>query len=311
MLTIFESLLPVFLIISLGILLRYVRLVPRDSWASMEKVSYWVFFPAFLFSILFEADLSSPALGGAAIALFCAALSLIVLMWLLRPWLMRWFQADGPSYTSLFQSITRWNGFVAIAIVERLYGAEGATIVALGMAVMVPILNIANVTVLALYASNEHPTARRIAMLVLKNPFVWGSLGGMIFNVAGIPLYEPLAKTVSILGSAALSAGLLLVGAALHLRSMVRPDPLIWFGTLARILGVPVVYVCFAVLLGVEGNALISIALCGAVPTAMAGYVLARQMGGNADAIASIATLQTVLSFVTMPLIISTLQWIA
>jgi predicted permease len=42
------------------------------------------------------------------------------------------------------------------------------------------------------------------------------------------------------------------------------------------------------------------------VPTAAASYILARQMGGDAPLMAEIATLQTVLAMLTMPLILVT-----
>jgi hypothetical protein len=45
------------------------------------------------------------------------------------------------------------------------------------------------------------------------------------------------------------------------------------------------------------------LALCAAVPTAMNGYILARQMGGDAPLYAAVTTVQTVASFLTIPLV--------
>ncbi len=53
--------------------------------------------------------------------------------------------------------------------------------------------------------------------------------------------------------------------------------------------------------------------ICAAVPTAMNGYVLARTMGGDAELYAATATVQTVLSFGSVPLVIwlaRHLQWL-
>ncbi len=41
---------------------------------------------------------------------------------------------------------------------------------------------------------------------------------------------------------------------------------------------------------------------CGAVPSAAGAYNLARQMGGDAPAMAAIVTIQTAIAFVTLPL---------
>ena len=64
-------------------------------------------------------------------------------------------------------------------------------------------------------------------------------------------------------------------------------------------------------MLGVRGESLIILAMCGSVPTAMNGYLLARQMGGDAPLYATIATLQTAASFFTIPLVIYVATYIA
>jgi len=55
---------------------------------------------------------------------------------------------------------------------------------------------------------------------------------------------------------------------------------------------------------GLSGEAFEAALICAAVPTAMNGYVLARTMGGDAELYAATATVQTVLSFATIPFVI-------
>ena len=47
------------------------------------------------------------------------------------------------------------------------------------------------------------------------------------------------------------------------------------------------------------------------VPTAMNGYVLAKQMGGDAPLYAAVATLQTVASFFTIPMVLAATAYLA
>ena len=61
----------------------------------------------------------------------------------------------------------------------------------------------------------------------------------------------------------------------------------------------------FALAFGVTGEQLLYLTLCGAVPTAMNGYVLARQMGGDAELYATVTTQQTLLSFLTIPAVLA------
>ena len=52
------------------------------------------------------------------------------------------------------------------------------------------------------------------------------------------------------------------------------------------------------------GEAILWLALCGAVPTAMNGYLLARQMGGDAPLYAATVTVQTAVSFFSIPAVL-------
>ena len=54
-------------------------------------------------------------------------------------------------------------------------------------------------------------------------------------------------------------------------------------------------------MIGLEPDLLMAAMLFGASPTAAGAYTLARAMGGDAPAMAGIVTIQTALSFVTMP----------
>ena len=57
MIAAFESLLPIFLLIGLGFLLRWRKVVATDMWQGVELLGYWVFFPALLSETLIRAEL--------------------------------------------------------------------------------------------------------------------------------------------------------------------------------------------------------------------------------------------------------------
>ena len=78
-------------------------------------------------------------------------------------------------------------------------------------------------------------------------------------------------------------------------------------GVVMRLALTPILVVLLAWLTGLRGEAFEAAMICAAVPTAMNGYVLARTMGGDAELYAATATVQTVLSFGSIPLVI----WLA
>jgi malonate transporter len=307
MLASFESLLPVFLVIAAGFLIRRLAIVPADQWRGIELAAFWVFFPALVTETLLKADLASIPLTNVAFALLIGISAVALLMLALRKPLMRLLALDGPAYTSIFQAVTRWNGFIALPIVAKLFGDPGVTIVALALAAMVPIINMANISVLAIFATHTEPSFTEIAKTIIRNPLVWGTLVGLALNLSGFKLYQPVMTALELMSGAALGLGLVMVGAGMRESELLPISGRVWAGTLMRLIGTPIVMGSIALALGLKGYAFVTVLICAAVPTAMNGYILAKQMGGDAPYYATLVMVQTVLSLLTIPLII----WLA
>lgn len=299
-----ESLLPIFLLIGLGFVLRWRNVVPEDMWRGVELLGYWVFFPALLSETLIAADLASLPLAEITFTMALAFATMAGGLLALRLPIMRTLNISGASYSSLFQNSTRWNGFIALPILDKLYGREGVALVAIIMAILVPVANIVNVAVIARNAGSRQLSYKQTAFVVFRNPFIWATAIGLAINLTGIPIYEPMMTGLHMLGGAAIGTGLLMVGAGLHAEEARRPSPAVWLGTGLKLLGMPVIVFAWISVVGISGSAVVACMVCAGVPTAMSAYVLARQMGGDAILVATTVTLQTLLSVVTIPLLI-------
>lgn len=299
-----ESLLPIFCLIGLGFVLRWRNVVGEDMWRGVELLGYWVFFPALLSETLIEADLASLPLAEITFTMALAFTTVAGGLLALRLPIMRVLNINGASYSSVFQNSTRWNGFIALPILDKLYGKEGVALVAIIMAILVPIANIVNVAVIARNAGARQLSYKQTAYVVFRNPFIWATAVGLAINLAGIRIYEPMMTGLHMLGGAAIGTGLLMVGAGLHAEEAKRPSPAVWLGTSLKLLGMPVVVFAWISIFGISGPAVVACLVCAGVPTAMSAYVLARQMGGDAILVATTVTLQTLLSVVTIPLLI-------
>lgn len=98
--------------------------------------------------------------------------------------------------------------------------------------------------------------------------------------------------------------GLLAIGASLRLGDL-RPRVALLLPVALKLLLFPALLVGTAVAFGITGSQLSYLALCAAVPTAMNGYLLARQLGGDAELYAAVTTVQTVASFLTIPAVLA------
>jgi len=308
MMAAFETLLPVFLLIGLGWALRHRHVVPEDMWRGVELLSYWVFFPALLADTMIRANLAEMPLGSIAATMIAAFLTMALCLLALKSSIMSMLAIEGPTYSSLFQSATRWNGFVALPIVAKLYGDEGVALVAVIIGVLVPAANIMAVTVVARNAASRQLTLRETVYVVFRNPFIWATAIGLAINLLHIPIYQPVMSAMGMLGGAAIGCGLLMVGAGLDTAEAIRPSPAVWLGTLLKLGGTPLLVMAWSLLTGVHGAAFVACMISAAVPTAMSAYLLARQMGGDAPLVAATVTMQTILSFFSIPIVITIAQ---
>ena len=305
MISTFESLLPVFLLIALGFVLRWRNVVPEDMWRGVELLGYWVFFPALLGDTLIRSDIANLPLTGIAVTLIGTFATMAAALLLGRNLIMNALRIEGPSYSSLFQSATRWNGFVALPILAKLYGDQGVALVAVIIGALVPIANIMAVYVVTRNAHGRDLTWRETTYIVFRNPFIWATALGLVINFAGIPIYAPVMTAMGMLGGAAIGTGLLMVGAGLATHEAIRPSPAVWLGTGLKLIGTPCLVVLWSLATGVSGTAFVACMVCASVPTAMSAYVMARQMGGDAPLVAATVTAQTIVSFFSIPAVIA------
>lgn len=309
MIAIFESILPVFAVVLLGFGLRRGGLIVMEQWRTIEDLCFWVLFPAILIKVLATADFSQLQFGAPIIVVLLFVTIMGVLSLALWPILKIAFGTEKTQFSSVFQTITRWNGFVALVISLRLFGDESAALMVVILALMTIILQISNLMVLAVFTPGERPSMPAIAVMIAKNPIIIAIFVGVGINFSGLLLWRPILDGLDLLGRAALGASLLTVGAGLSLAAALKPSLNVVIAVIGKLIISPLVMLFLAYWFGVTGLPLSILMLCAAVSTSMNGYILTKKMGGDAELYASAATLQTVGSFVTIPAFLVLASW--
>src|SRR5215510_8127432 len=203
MAVVISALLPVFLLIVLGFILKRSLMRLDTQWHGLERLTYYVLFPTLLIQTLVKADLSDVPVAGVGGALLLSALAMSLLCLALRPLFARW-NIDGPAFTSIFQGATRWQTYVALAVSSNLYGPMGLALASVAMVAIIPLVNVFSVAVLAHYASPEKKSAGTIVMTVVKNPLIWACAIGLFINVVHLPLPKIWHEVADALGSSSL-----------------------------------------------------------------------------------------------------------
>ena len=298
------ALLPVFVLIVLGVVLKRTLMRLDTQWHGLERLTFYVLFPTLLIQTLVKADLSSVPVAGVGGALLLAALGMSLLCLALRPLFLRW-NIDGPAFTSIFQGATRWQTFVALAVSSNLFGNTGLALASVAMVAIIPLVNVLSVWVLAQYATPEKQSVRAVVMTVVQNPLIWACAIGIAVNVTQLPLPKIWHDVAEALGRSSLGIGLLVTGAGLQLQGLLRPSLAASIAVFLKLILMPVLCIALALWFGITGSSLVIVAVCSAVPTSSSAYVMARQMGGDAPLLAQIITLQTILAAITMPVVIA------
>lgn len=294
---ILTALVPVFGVIFVGWLLRRSHLLPEQSWGPISRLAYLGLSPALLFSSISHADLSDIQLGTFMAAAMLGFLGMAALTLAIKPFL----KIPDPTFTSLFQATSRWNGLLILALGIALFGDEGEILVALIMVASIPLVNMECVAVLAVWGDGAAPKWNSILYRILTNPLILGSAAGGIVNLGNIPLPDMLGLTINLLGQAALPLILLSVGAGLNFTAMKARPRLLGLSVFIKLMIGPLVFYGIGKALGIEGVPLTILLLTGASPGAASAYVLAQQMGGDAPYSAGDITASALFCFITIP----------
>lgn len=290
------ALLPVIAIMTLGHILAIRKWIPIDSWRAIERLPYFVLFPALILRTLANAPFET-APWALAIALVLAQIVLggVGLLSRFLPGM------SSPAVGTIIQSNVRWNTMIALSIGSLLYGEEGLALVTIAAAVMIPTSNILSVYALIAHADTPHGPRANPIMAMLRNPIVIACVLGLGIASANLSLPRLVDDSLLIVGNAALALGLMSAGAGVDLSAVRRAGIRTFFWSFVRLLGLPVMTIAFCMLLGVTGMPLVIGLICSSTPTAIGSYILAKELGGDAPFSANLIAVQTVLSMITTP----------
>lgn len=302
---IFCSTLPIFLITLLGSIIKNKWLTSEEFWRGIEKLSYFVLFPAMLFNYVSTADLSVASIIKLVVALIISTILVSIGLIIYQ----KKYNIDKVQFTSIFQGSIRYNSYIFFGVSSPLLGPSGLSIVAVISSYMIIFTNILSVMIFAYYIPNKSVTNTirtsfvLMMKLIVRNPLIIASLVGFIFNYSNLELHLGLKKTLDSLSNAALAIGMLNVGAGLNFT--IRQELLhnVMFTSFVKLVAFPLVSVVVLWLMSIDGLDRSVGILYSCLPCASTAYVLSRQLDGDPDSMASIITFTTFFSVVTISII--------
>ncbi|ETX10971.1 transporter [Marinomonas ushuaiensis DSM 15871] len=297
------SVLPVFLLLVAGAVCQRFRFPMDGFWPGVDKLAYWVLFPALLFHKTSQIDFSNPMLPKYAFILLFALLITAIFVFI-----SAWFlKVVPPTASSMLQAGVRFNTFIVLALAGSLYGDEGLVLAALGASVLIPSVNV--FLVLSMVLMHRPPAnngvvvtlPRLLSGALIRNPLIVSIVLGSSLNLLGFTPIILISDVVGMLSQSALPLVLLAVGASVRLEAIRSVGMTFVLSSIARFVMFPLVIGVMCWWLDVRGLPALVAVLFGVVPTATSAYALARQLGGDTDRMSAYITMQTLMSVLTVP----------
>ncbi len=284
--------LPDFALIALGFVLFRRFSYERGFWIGLERLVYFVLFPALLFNSIAAANYSLAADGGLLLAAVGGLLAAAALGFAARPLL----RPPAALFASCVQTSFRYNSYLGLALAQSLAGPRGVAQIALVFAVGIPLANL--IAVSALARASQAGLLRELA----RNPLILGTVSGLAANLLGLSLPQFVSSALGKLGQASLALGLICVGAGLSLAGASGHRWLLGWFSAVKLLLFPAVVLALALLLRLPAAQAQIALVFAALPTATSAYVLATRMGFEGAPVSFLITVQTAASMLTLPL---------
>lgn len=297
---------PVFLLIILGNILRRIKVPDLSFWEVNDKLCYWVLIPALLFHFISQVNLSSEMLYSYSVLIFSgffiSFISVIILGKILG--------YTPEIWTSILQGSMRQNAFIALAIAGSFYGNEGLKIASLFTFIYVPSINIIIITIMVISLNKSDQMESKkgfisIFIEIFKNPFILAMIAGLLFSFSDLKSISILIDTTKLLGSAALPIMLLTIGAKIKVQDLTLQITPIIISNSLKLFILPLTVYFVASQLELSKTEIVVAIIFSAVPTATMSYTFAKQFGADDQLMRGILTTQVLLSFITIPLVLS------
>ena len=297
-----QLLFPDFSLIVCGYLVCRYTALNRTVWGQVESLVYYFLFPVLLFHSIIRSPLdlgAASSLIGAGLLMGLAAIAMAYSLPHL-PWLGA--HIARRDHAASAQIAFRFNSFIALALAERLAGAQGLLLIAVLIGVCVPLFNIASVWAMARHAE------RGVLGELVRNPLILATAAGLVANLLGFKLPIWLEPTVSRIGAASIALGLMAAGAGMQFSQLARAKTLA-IGVLAiRHFFTPLVGFALAKAFGLTPEQTTILLIFSALPTASSCYVLATRMGYDGGYVAGLVTLSTLLGVLSLSFALGVLR---
>ena len=292
-----DRVLPLFLMIFVGALLRRAGWINDTVLPALNKICFYLLLPCMIMDSALDSDLSalnSPLMYVYAVlayTLFTAALVLLSRRFIKVP------ARAGAFVHATFRPNTV---LIGIPLIVSVLGSERALPAILLVVLLNPFDNVYGILALQFFAGGKERDLGRELLEVVRNPLVISAFLGILMMLLPFELPHFLTSTISSFGGAALAVSMLIIGARFEFKGMRDDLPLILLSSFLKLILMPTLIALGGYALGVRGVELASLWMVMAMPTAAVSSIITGLMGCDGNLGDKMTIVSTALSTLTL-----------
>lgn len=300
--------LPVFLVIALGAVLTRTRFLSAALLAELNRLTYYVGLPAYLFSSIAGATLG----GGRALTVFGVMGGATLLALGVAYVVAKLRRVPAESFGSFLHASIRGNlayiglPVISLALAARHAGADAWAVALLAMAPLTVVANVLGVLLLLVGHGKPAPGMwRTLGWQLATNPLLIASAAGAICAASGRELPRWLMQSVMVTGQMALPLALLCIGGTLIVMPLRGKRTTAVLASVLKVAVTPLLGWPLARWIGLSPDETMIALLFLATPTAAASFTLAGKLGGDEALAATSVVVSTALSIVSLSVVLA------
>ena len=300
-----ETLTPIFAVIGLGYGLTRKGFLGKGFLDELNWLVYWVCLPALMVASL---DRARGLLGEAlpVMGIFFTATILVMGLALLTArglGLKRW------QWGTFVQGAFRGNlGFIGVpTLIFAVRGMEpGAanTIIAQGVFIFAPTMILYNVASVAfLVGGREGASLQSLPKTlsnVARNPLIIAAVIGLVLYLAPVDLPTAAGNSLQFIGRMAAPAALICVGGGMALTDMEGRYRSASFCASLKVFVTPALAWILSLPFGLSDGGMLILMIYSCAPTAVASYIMAKQLHGDGAMASGTIVISTLLSVLSL-----------
>ena len=272
----FNAVMPMLIYMLFGQFFAQAGMIKQESFQDFNKALFKILLPINLFTNIYKSDFKQSFNGYALTYILVIALTLYFMLAFIIPKV----SDDRTRYGVMLQGSVRANAILfGLPLGTSLLGEENMGMVTITLAIIVPFWNIMSVVGFSLY-SEDKVSFKQMGRSIVTNPMVIATFIGLIVVLLGLQFPEAVNTSLT------------------NINRMVANKLII----------IPLIGITLGAILGFRGDAIVSILIAFAGPTAVSSYAQAIVADGDGDLANQTVVFTTIFSMITLVFLITLMK---